>query len=103
MYDNACVHLFLFGDRSGGQLMPIGFLELVFNTNVLQLDHFKVTDDLQGKGYGREMYQWLETYAKENAVKRITLHSYKLATGFWEKMGFAPNDLEKGNMIKVLT
>ena len=83
--------------------MPIGFLELVLNTNALQLDHFKVADDLQGKGYGREMYQWLENYARERAVIRITLHSYTLATGFWEKMGFKPDTLKTGDMVKVLT
>ena len=102
MYDNACAYLFLFGDRSGNQFMPIGFLELVLDRNVLQIDHFKVADDLQGKGYGREMYQWLENYARENAVMRIALHVYKPATGFWKKMGFRSNYIIKGDMVKDL-
>ena len=102
MYDNACADLFLFGDRNGRQFMPIGFLELVIDTTVLQIEHFKVADDLQGKGYGREMYRWLENYARENAVMRITLHAYEPATGFWKKMGFKLTDLKKGDMVKDL-
>ena len=83
--------------------MPVGLVEVAFGTNVSHIDHFKVADDLQGKGYGREMYQWLENYARERGVIQVILHVYQPTTGFWEKMGFKPDGLKKGNMVKVLT
>lgn len=47
---------------------------------------WKETD--RGKGYGRELIEYMIEYCKNNQIKTIIVHPDKNAIGFYEKHGF---------------
>lgn len=52
------------------------------------IEYFEVDECFRGMGYGREMYEWVEEYAKRRGMEQITLNPHDSAVGFWRKMGF---------------
>ena len=54
----------------------------------LNIEYFKVDERFRGMGYGREMYEWVEGYARWRSMKQIILYPKGSAVGFWRKMGF---------------
>jgi len=71
----------------------------------LNIDFFEVYKPLRKNGYGREIYRWLEDYARRRGIKMITVISLDEATGFWRKMGLKRGVWSKPgylSMFKVL-
>lgn len=72
--------------RENGSI--IGYARLnTPNSDELNIDFLEVYKPLRKKGYGREIYRWLEDYAKRKGIKKITVISLEEATGFWARMG----------------
>ncbi|MFY0252683.1 GNAT family N-acetyltransferase [Chitinophaga sp. 30R24] len=58
------------------------------NENIVQLRQMAVSPDMQGKGIGRDIVSFAEQYAHENGFNVLTLHARKVATGFYQKLGY---------------
>jgi GNAT superfamily N-acetyltransferase len=67
------------------------------------IDYFEVHTRYQRQGYGREIYHWIENYAKRKGMHTMYLTLYKSAIRFWIKMGFVPISNESDEMVKSLT
>jgi GNAT superfamily N-acetyltransferase len=67
----------------------VGYVRLNFgDRGELNIDFLEVYEPFRKKkGYGREIYEWTESYAKERGIKKITVISLEEAIGFWKKMG----------------
>lgn len=65
----------------------VGYIRFNFrNKEELNIDFLEVYEPFRKKGYGREIYEWTESYAKERGIKKITVISLEEAVGFWRKM-----------------
>lgn len=67
----------------------------------LYIEYFEVDAACRGKGYGREMYGWVEGYARRRGMRQIILTPYDAAVSFWIKMGFSMRLMES-EMVKTL-
>lgn len=59
----------------------------------LYIDDLCVDETCRGQGIGRELFEYVENYAKENGFDAITLNVWSLnasAMRFYEKCGFSP-------------
>lgn len=66
----------------------IGYVRLnTPNRDELNIDFLEVYKPFRKKGYGREIYRWIEGYAKRRGIRKITVISLEDAVGFWVKMG----------------
>jgi len=66
----------------------VGYLRFnLRNKEELNIDFLEVYEPFRKNGYGREIYEWIESYAKERGIKKITVISLEDAIGFWMKMG----------------
>ena len=81
---------------------PIGFVNLMTIFSVwshgkaLILDDLFIKEEHQGKGYGKEVMAYVETYANENGYKRLQFQSEPTnpeAKSFYESLGFAATDM----------
>jgi len=64
-----------------------------------------VYEPFRKKGYGREIYEWVESYAKERGTEKITVISLEEAVGFWRKVGLKRGVWSKPgylSMVKAL-
>jgi GNAT superfamily N-acetyltransferase len=68
----------------------------------LYIDYFEVAAAFRGQGYGREMYQWVEGYARRRGMRQILLTPYDSALPFWLRMGFRVISTETYEMMKPL-
>lgn len=68
----------------------------------LNIEYFEVDKAFRGRGYGLEMYEWVEEYAKRRGMEQITLNPRDSAVGFWKKMGFKWPSMLGFEMVKVL-
>jgi GNAT superfamily N-acetyltransferase len=57
-------------------------------TGNCSIDYFEVGGPFRGKGYGREMCEWIEECAWRMGMRRIILTPRDSAVGFWRNMGF---------------
>ena len=58
------------------------------NSKTVRLRQMAVLNDLQGKGIGKALMIFAENLARDRGYKKITMHARKIATGFYEKMGY---------------
>jgi ribosomal protein S18 acetylase RimI-like enzyme len=63
-----------------------------FHLNTLYIEHLAVKEPLRGRGYGKNLYLKVETFAHNIGVDYIQLDSEQEAVGFWSKMGFKALD-----------
>ena len=49
-----------------------------------------VDPDHQGKGIGARLMDVVESFARANAIRRLSLNSSLTAHGFYEKLGYVP-------------
>ena len=49
-----------------------------------------VDPDHQGKGIGARLMDVVESFARANAIRRLSLNSSLTAHGFYEKLGYGP-------------
>ena len=69
----------------------------------LNIEYFEVDKRFRGMGYGREMYEWMEGYARRRGMKQIILSPKESAEGFWRKMGFKRPSMFMLEMAKALS
>ncbi len=58
------------------------------NSKTVRLRQMAVLNDLQGKGIGKALMIFAENLARDRGYKKITMHARKIATGFYEKLGY---------------
>lgn len=56
--------------------------------NTVQLRQMAVSPALQGKGIGRDIIGFAESFAISNGFGVLTMHARKEATGFYKKLGY---------------
>lgn len=87
-------------------MRAVGYVRLnLRNKKELNIDFLEVYTPFRKKGYGREIYQWIESYAKRRGINKVTVISYEEAVGFWEKMGLKRGVWSKPgyqSMVKAL-
>ncbi len=74
MYDKDKLVSYLRGEDLGNGMMHIG--------------RVATSADMRGKGYGRELFEYLFNYARENRIKALEVSAVHTAEGFYEKLGF---------------
>lgn len=81
---------------------PIGFMNILCfysvwsHGQVFALDDFFITEKFRGKGYGRQALTELETYAKEQGIKRIQLLAENTNPGavhFYEMLDYKRQEI----------
>ena len=63
---------------------------------------FFIDEEYRGRGYGREAMELMEKHAKNNGVKKISLHVFghnKQALSLYEKLGYIPFSLHMSKDI----
>ena len=74
-------------DEPNGKAVAVGRLQ--FNTiEEAQIRYMAVSDDYQGKGYGRKMVKALDNIAQEKGSRKIILQSRGNAVKFYERNGY---------------
>ena len=74
-------------DEPNGKAVAVGRLQ--FNTiEEAQIRYMAVSDDYQGKGYGRKMVKALEDIAREKGIRYIILQARGNALKFYKKNGY---------------
>ena len=74
-------------DEPKGKAVAVGRLQ--FNSiEEAQIRYMAVSDDYQGKGYGRKMVKALDKIAREKGSRKIILQSRGNAVEFYEKNGY---------------
>ena len=74
-------------DEPNRKAVAVGRLQ--FNTiEEAQIRYMAVSDDYQGKGYGRTMVNALDNIALEKGSRKIILQSRENAVKFYEKNGY---------------
>lgn len=74
-----------------GQVVAVAGYRLTANLvrgRHLFVDDLVTAESSRGKGYGREMIEWLKKEARGAGVERVYLDSRASAVGFYEKVGF---------------
>jgi len=54
----------------------------------IKMRQLAVRESSQGKGFGRELVNYAESFAKERGYSEIVLHARETALGFYEKLGY---------------
>lgn len=62
--------------------------QLIFSGEHLFVDDFVTSEDLRGRGHGKELLRWLAGRAREQGIPRVDLDSRITARGFYAKLGF---------------
>ena len=74
-------------DKPNKKAVAVGRLQ--FNTiEEAQIRYMAVSDDYQGKGYGRKMVKALDNIARDKGSRKIILQSRGNAVKFYEKNGY---------------
>jgi GNAT superfamily N-acetyltransferase len=71
------------------QCLLLGFFSLTGLRNTPELDLMFVSDEAQGKGIGRLLFDHLRTVAREHGVTRIHIVAHPPAEQFYLRMGAA--------------
>ena len=74
MYDKDKLISYLRAENIGNGMMHIG--------------RVATSAHIRGKGYGRELFEYLFKYARENGFKALEVSAVHTAQGFYEKLGF---------------
>lgn len=64
----------------------VGFAQ--YSIEEKELYQIQVDPEVQGGGYGKELYEYIEKDFKQNDITQISLFSTLNAVGFYEKLGF---------------
>lgn len=68
---------------------PISILSLFLKDNELQFRKFATLTELQGKGYGTKLIEWLLDYAKDMQFERVWCNSRLDKKDFYQKFDFS--------------
>ncbi len=69
-----------------GEKEVVGIIGLTINDN--RLRSFFVDPDMQGKGIGRLLYEYLEQVARKRGLTKLVLEGSPLGEPIYEKFGF---------------
>ncbi len=97
----ACKNSPVFVGEIDSEVMAYAFCEIQDNTGTdnlknlktLYLDDLCVDQKFRGKGFGKELYAYVKSYAKEQGCYHLTLNVWHLnqnAVRFYEKVGMHP-------------
>ncbi|MFA0887961.1 MAG: GNAT family N-acetyltransferase [Synergistales bacterium] len=80
---------FVAEEERAGRIVAVGFFSLmpVERTDTLDLDHFWVLPEAQGRGVGRLMFERAVLEARKAGALRLTITAEPRAEGFYLKMG----------------
>jgi predicted GNAT family N-acyltransferase len=78
---------FHFALREGDQFVACLVLKPLGEKR-LMMRQLAVRGGQRGKGFGRELVNYAESFAKERSYGEIVLHARETARGFYEKMGY---------------
>jgi ribosomal protein S18 acetylase RimI-like enzyme len=77
-----------------------------YHAKTLYIEDIRIKENERRKGYGRRLYQKIETMASKMGLDYIQLDSEPDAVGFWHKMNFQDFDVvyyqNKTAMIKEI-
>ncbi len=68
----------------------IGCARVRFLENKAKLERIALLENYRGKGFGREIMNYLIKYCKGRKVEEIFLHSQVYVKDFYKKFGFKP-------------
>lgn len=91
--NNSKVFCFVEGDKL------LGVVRL-YDNNVIGSLYVKWNSS--GKGYGRKLMDFIETYAKRQGIKKVVLYSTITARKFYEKLGYKKVKGHHNKMEKAL-
>jgi len=66
---------------------PIGCARIRFDTYA-KLERIAIVEKYRGKGFGKQLTDFLIEYCKQKDVGEIRLHSQTYVTDFYKKLGF---------------
>jgi predicted GNAT family N-acyltransferase len=78
---------FHFALREGTELVACLVLKPL-DERCIKMRQLAVRESYQGKGVGRELVNYAESFAKGRGNQEIVLHARETARGFYEKLGY---------------
>ena len=78
---------FHFALREGTELVACLVLKPL-DERCIKMRQLAVRENVQGKGFGRELVNYAESFAKGRGNEEIVLHARETARGFYEKLGY---------------
>ena len=78
---------FHLGLREGAELVACLVLKPL-DERCIKMRQLAVRESGQGKGFGRELLNYAESFAKRRGYEEIVLHARETARGFYEKLGY---------------
>lgn len=74
--------------REGAELVACLVLKPLDEQRCIKMRQLAVRENVQGKGFGRELVNYAESFAKGRGNEEIVLHARETARGFYEKLGY---------------
>lgn len=94
------------GDQHGYAEIRLMHDSKAYHYNTLYIENIVIKEPQRGHGYGRNLYQKIEEFARNINLEYIQIDSEQEANGFWHKMGFTDIDViyyqNKTAMIKEI-
>lgn len=94
-----------------GQLQYTKWIALEKNNNIVGFAQYSLPDaelyqiqidpNIQRKGYGKELYEYIEEDFKKNNISKVLLYSVPNAVKFYESFGFTTR--EQNEELTVMT
>ncbi len=84
-WENSSIHVLMLDENN--EAIAVGRLQLN-NNEEGQIRSMAVRDDIQGKGLGSQIIQYIEQKAKEKKLKHILLDARIKAVKFYENHGY---------------
>lgn len=78
---------FLFALREGAELVACLVLKPL-DERCIKMRQLAVRESSQGKGFGRELVNHAESFAREHGCAEIVLHARETALGFYQKLSY---------------
>ena len=73
--------------REGNELVACLVLKPL-DERCIKMRQLAVRQNAQGKGFGRELVNYAESFLKGRGYEEIVLHARETARGFYEKLGY---------------
>ena len=74
--------------REGAELVACLVLKPLDEQRCIKMRQLAVRENVQGKGFGRELVNYAHSFARERRYAEIVLHARETARGFYEKLGY---------------
>jgi len=68
--------------------IPIGCARIRKINDYLKLERIAILKEYRGKGFGKDLTNFLINYCKKKGINEIRLHSQIYISNFYEKLGF---------------